>query len=90
MTTKKPVGVNILDITFYKYDEDGNDILNKDGTSKKFRLKSFRCKPLEYLCETISIDDVEEAKWPIEQQASSALKKTQLNNRIKKWKKQLN
>jgi len=63
MTTKKPVGVSILDITFYKYDEDGNDILNKNGTSKKFRLKSFRCKPLEYLCETISIDDVEETKW---------------------------
>ena len=62
MTTKKPVGVNILDITFYKYDEDGNNILNKDGTSKKFRLKSSRFKPLEYLCETISIDDVEETK----------------------------
>ena len=59
---KKPVGVNVLDITFYKYDEDGNNILNKDGTSKKFRLKSSRFKPLEYLCETISIDDVEEAK----------------------------
>ena len=24
----KPIGVNVLDIKFYKYDEDGNDILN--------------------------------------------------------------
>ena len=36
----KPIGVNVLDIKFYQYDEDGNDILNKDGTTKEFRLKS--------------------------------------------------
>ena len=84
MTTKKPVGINILDITFYKYDEDGNDILNKNGTSKKFRLKSFRCKPLEYLCETISIDDVEEAKWPIELQAASRKPQAPSRKRLKK------
>ena len=29
------MGVNVLDIKFYKYDEDGNDILNKDGTTKE-------------------------------------------------------
>ena len=62
MTTKKPVGVNVLNITFYKYDEDGNDILNKDGTTKEFELKPMRFKPLEYLCESLSIDDVEETK----------------------------
>ena len=62
MTTKKPVGVNVLNITFYKYDEDGNDILNKDGTIKEFELKPMRFKPLEYLCESLSIDDVEETK----------------------------
>ena len=28
MKDKKPIGVNVLDIKFYKYDEDGNDILN--------------------------------------------------------------
>ena len=26
---KEPVGVGILDIKFYKYDEDGNSILNE-------------------------------------------------------------
>ena len=35
----KPVGVNVLDIKFYKYDEDGNDILNEDGTTKEFKLE---------------------------------------------------
>ena len=57
----KPIGVNVLDIKFYKYDEDGNEILNKDGTIKEFRLKAMRFKPLEYLCEDLNVDDVEEA-----------------------------
>ena len=58
----KPIGVNVLDIKFYKYDEDGNDILNEDGTTKEFQLKHIRFKPLEYLCEELSVDDVEEIK----------------------------
>ena len=59
----KPIGVNVLDIKFYQYDEDGNDILNEDGTTKEFRLKAtMRFKPLEYLCEDMDIDDVEEIK----------------------------
>ena len=63
----KPIGVNVLDIKFYKYDEDGNDILNEDGTTKEFRLKAMRFKPLEYLCEGMDINDVEEIKvrWKI-------------------------
>ena len=60
--SNKSVGVNVLNITFYKYDKDGNDILNKDGTTKEFELKPMRFKPLEYLCESLSIDDVEETK----------------------------
>ena len=58
----KPIGVNVLDIKFYKYDEDGNDILNEDGTTKEFQLKHMRFKPLEYLCEDLNVDDVEEIK----------------------------
>ena len=58
----KPIGVNVLDIKFYMYDEDGNDILNEDGTTKEFRLKAMRFKPLEYLCEDLKVDDVEEIK----------------------------
>jgi len=56
------MGVNVLDIKFYKYDEDGNDILNEDGTTKEFKLKAMRFKPLEYLCEGMNVDDVEEIK----------------------------
>jgi len=42
--------------------KDGNDILNEDGTTKEFKLKAMRFKPLEYLCEGMSVDDVEEIK----------------------------
>jgi len=57
---KKPIGVNILDIKFYKYDEDGNELLNEDGTTKEFRLKANQ--PPEYGCffDNIGLDDVEE------------------------------
>jgi len=56
--TKTPTGVAVLNITFYKYDEDGDEILNKDGTIKEFELKAMRFKPLEYLCEDLDVNDV--------------------------------
>ena len=34
----KNYGTSILDIKFYLLDEDGNEIENKDGTTKEFRL----------------------------------------------------
>jgi hypothetical protein len=54
--------VSVLDITFYKFDEDGNELLNEDGTTKQFQLKPMRFKPLEYLCEDLDADDLEEIK----------------------------
>jgi hypothetical protein len=45
--------VAINRITFYKFDDDGNELLNEDGTIKEFDLKSVRFKPLEYLCEDL-------------------------------------
>jgi len=49
--------VNVYDITFYKSDDDGNEVLNKDGTTKVFRIKDeYRLKPLEYLCEDFDDD----------------------------------
>ena len=37
MTNKKyPV---LYDITFYLTDEDGNEVLNKDGTTKQYKIK---------------------------------------------------
>ena len=53
--------VNVLDIKFYVSDEDGNEVLNKDGTIKQFDFKG-RLKPLEYLCEDMTVEDLEEIK----------------------------
>jgi hypothetical protein len=53
--------VNVLDIKFYVSDEDGNEVLNKDGTIKEFYFKG-RLKPLEYLCEDMTVADLEEIK----------------------------
>ena len=44
--------ISVYDIVFYKYDENGEEVLNEDGTTKEFELKDgIRFKPLEYLCE---------------------------------------
>ena len=59
----KNYGTSILDIKFYLLDEDGNEIENKDGTTKEFRLKdNIRYKPLEYVCEDLSPNMLEEVK----------------------------
>jgi hypothetical protein len=54
--------VAVCNITFYKFDDDGNELLNEDGTIKEFDLKAMRFKPLEYLCEDLDADDLEEIK----------------------------
>ena len=57
--------VAIHTITFFKFDDEGNELENEDGTTKEFKLKSVRFKPLEYLCEDIDADCLE----PIEDQS---------------------
>jgi len=59
--SKSEMYVNVLDIKFYVCDEDGNEILNKDGTVKEFYFDG-RLKPLEYLCEDMTIEDLTEIK----------------------------
>ena len=59
MSKPKEQYVNVLDIKFYVSDEDGNEVLNKDGTIKEFYFKG-RLKPLEYLCEDMTVEDLEE------------------------------
>ena len=61
MSNYKEQYVNVLDIKFYVCDEDGNEVLNKDGTIKEFYFKG-RLKPLEYLCEDMTVEDLEEIK----------------------------
>jgi hypothetical protein len=57
-------GITISDITFYVYDANsGEEITNADGSAKTFRLKeNVRFKPLEYLCEDMDMDMLEEIK----------------------------
>jgi hypothetical protein len=54
--------INLWDITFCKVDEDGNYI-SRDGEPIIYQLKSdVRYKPLEYICEGIEVDMIEEVK----------------------------
>jgi len=63
MKQYKNYGTSILDIKFYLLDEDGNAVENKDGTEKEFKLKDgIRYKPLEYICEDLSPNMLEEIK----------------------------
>jgi hypothetical protein len=49
----------IADITFYKVDEDGEEIKDKNGNTKLYQPKG-RWKDLEYLCEDRDDDNFEE------------------------------
>jgi len=51
----------IQDITFYKVDDEGNEELNKDGTTKVYRIKDgIRVKALEYLTDEFDDDMMQE------------------------------
>ena len=53
----------IQDITFYKVDDEGNEELNKDGTTKIYRVKEgIRVKAFEYLTDDFDDDIMEESK----------------------------
>ena len=54
--------VLVNEITFYKVDEDGNEILNSiTGEVQIFKLKQgVRFKPLEYLVDDVDEDILEE------------------------------
>ena len=57
--SNKEMYVNVLDLIFYVCDEDGNEVLNKDGTVKQFYFDC-RLKSLEYICEDIAVEDLTE------------------------------
>jgi hypothetical protein len=53
----------INDITFYKVDDEGNEELNKDGTTKIYRIKQgTRVKALEYLTDDFEDDIMEQER----------------------------
>jgi hypothetical protein len=51
--------VSVSDITFQLSDDEGNILENADGTIKEFYFKG-RLKHLEYLCEDMTVEDLEE------------------------------
>ena len=56
------MSILVADIKFYVVDDDGNEVLNKEGTHiQLYQLKrDIRFKPLEYLCEDMDMDILEE------------------------------
>jgi hypothetical protein len=52
----------VADIKFYAVDDDGNEVLSKEGTHiQLYQLKrDIQFKPLEYLCEDMDMDILEE------------------------------
>jgi len=53
--------VSVSNITFQLSDDEGNILENADGTIKEFYFKG-RLKMLEYLCEDMTVEDLEEIK----------------------------
>ncbi len=59
MSIKNYQYVSVFDITFQLSDDEGNILENADGTIKEFYFKD-RLKALEYLCEDMTVEDLEE------------------------------
>ena len=51
--------VSVSNITFQLSDDEGNILENADGTIKEFYFEG-RLKPLEYLCEDMTVEDLKE------------------------------
>ena len=56
------IGISVSSVEFYIYDvESGDEITNSDGSAKTFKIKEgSRVKALEYLCEDMDMDILEE------------------------------
>jgi len=52
------VGINKL--SFYLHDEDGNEVLNKDGTTKEYALTYKADKYFNFFFEGLEPKDLEE------------------------------
>jgi len=56
----KELYVGVKELSFYKFDEDGNEVLNEDGTVKEFYLTYKADKHLSYFLEGLCEEDVED------------------------------
>lgn len=62
-SAKKPNHFAVENIMFYAMDEDNEIITNKKGEAVMYRIKDgIRFKPLEYLCEDMDREIMEEIK----------------------------
>jgi len=62
---KKPNHFAVENITFYAMDEDNEIITNSKGEAIEYKLKDgVRFKPLEYLCEDMDAEIMEEINVP--------------------------
>tara|TARA_Y100000114_G_scaffold32217_1_gene27728 strand:- start:90 stop:272 length:183 start_codon:yes stop_codon:yes gene_type:complete len=50
--------IGVWDIQFYKTDDDGNELLNSDGSVKLFQLK--REHDVSFIAESTTDEDLEE------------------------------
>ena len=63
MSKKEPTHFAVNDITFYGMDEDNEIIKNEKGEEILYKFKKgVRFKPLEYFCEDLTIEALEEEK----------------------------
>tara|TARA_R100000353_G_scaffold119550_1_gene85118 strand:+ start:360 stop:572 length:213 start_codon:yes stop_codon:yes gene_type:complete len=60
MAKPKELYVGINKLTFYLHDEDGNEVLNKDGTVKEYNLTYKASKGLDWFVESLEPTDLEE------------------------------
>ena len=61
--SKQPTHFAVEDITFYAMDEDNEIITDEKGEELRYRLKdNVRFKPLEYITDDLSIDELEPIK----------------------------
>ena len=59
---KQELYVAINTLTFCLHDEDGNEVLNKDGTIKEYYLTYKANKGLDWFVEGLEPTDLEEIK----------------------------
>ena len=59
MTKPKELYVGINKLSFYLHDEDGNEVLNKDGTTKEYQLNYKATKGLDWFIEGLEQSDLE-------------------------------
>ena len=61
--SKKPKHFAVEEIKFYAMDEDSEIITNEKGEAIMYQIKEgLRFKPLEYLCEDMDAEMMEEIK----------------------------